>query len=396
MARPGMQRPSAPEIIIGSSSSRRRGTPISSAEQPICGVCKLQFSRYTCPHCNLHYCSIPCFRSEAHNGCSESFDRKSLLEDIEGGEKSAEEKKRMVEMLRRFEEESLRADEEESEDEDGEEDDTERAALEEKLRGVDLDALTPEQVLELLSPAQQAAFTATLNDPAKMEALMRDEFEGDAPWWEAEDEEAERSSEDEDEEDDLEEQRPQLVDEAVLPTLKIGDDGKVVVNSQLVYNVVAVLFAYAYTLRTFSLSSFSSLRPESTERTTAIDMLSALCPLLIEKSALVLEDIGGAIEYVVAREKPDRPTTTRPPSAANDAKLKLAKHKILFYVAVLVHPQTKVTTEALRMISERVGVEADVREAEVKRREEGIERRREERERVGKEESKGAKIVEIA
>ncbi len=90
-------------------------------------------SSYTCPHCNLHYCSLPCFRSPSHAGCSESFDKRSLMDDIQGDKgKSEEEKHKMMELLRKFEEESL------LQDEEGEEGDQEATELEDKLRGVDL------------------------------------------------------------------------------------------------------------------------------------------------------------------------------------------------------------------------------------------------------------------
>lgn len=103
--------------------------------------CATQFSRYTCPHCNLHYCSLSCFRSDKHSGCSEKFDRTSLLEEINSSkDKTGEEKKGMLELLKKFEEEAANNEnglEEEDEEED-EEGDEERRLLEEKLEGIDL------------------------------------------------------------------------------------------------------------------------------------------------------------------------------------------------------------------------------------------------------------------
>jgi hypothetical protein len=64
-------------------------------------------------------------------------------------------------------------------------------------------------------------------------------------------------------------------------------------------------FAYVYILRTFSLTSFASLPPSSTERNTMAEMTAQLLPFLVEKSTLVLEDVGSALEYVVAREEVD-------------------------------------------------------------------------------------------
>ncbi|KAH9013874.1 hypothetical protein EDB84DRAFT_1228143, partial [Lactarius hengduanensis] len=44
--------------------------------------CRRQFSRYTCPRCNLLYCSLSCFRAEGHSQCSEPFYRDQLASDI--------------------------------------------------------------------------------------------------------------------------------------------------------------------------------------------------------------------------------------------------------------------------------------------------------------------------
>ncbi|KAL8276114.1 hypothetical protein RQP46_011496 [Phenoliferia psychrophenolica] len=274
----------------------------SASQEPICGVCKTQFSRYTCPRCNLRYCCLTCFRSEVHATCSESFDRSSLVDEIRSAkDKTADEKRAMMDMLAKFEEQSAEQENADGEEEDEEELDEERRELERKLDGLDLDSLSPEDVLALLSPAQRATFQQTLQDPTKVSALVSAEFQDEPPWWIK----AEKPSvEDEESGDEDGERLPPLLSEQQLPPLKLGPDGKVVGN-QLVYNIVAVLFAYAYTLRTFSLESFSSLHADSTERTTAINMLSQLVPFLVEKSTVVLQDAGSAIEFVVAREKLD-------------------------------------------------------------------------------------------
>ena len=61
-------------------------------------------------------------------------------------------------------------------------------------------------------------------------------------------------------------------------------------------------FAYAYTLRTFSLTSFASLPLDSTERSTVAEMMAQLVPFLVEKSSVIFENVDSAVEHVVARE----------------------------------------------------------------------------------------------
>lgn len=98
--------------------------------------CNRQISRYHCPTCNLPYCSLGCYKSPQHEDCSEKFDRQSLLDEIRSAEgKSSEEKKAMLEMLKRFEEENAEL---EQGEEDDEARDLERQELEKRLEGVDL------------------------------------------------------------------------------------------------------------------------------------------------------------------------------------------------------------------------------------------------------------------
>ena len=65
-----------------------------------------------------------------------------MLGDIESArDKTGEEKRAMLEMLRKFEEESLRAEERDGEGEEEEEGEQERRELEGRLEGLDLGEL---------------------------------------------------------------------------------------------------------------------------------------------------------------------------------------------------------------------------------------------------------------
>lgn len=76
-----------------------------------------------------------------HAACSESFDRSSLVDDIRSAkDKTADEKRAMMDMLAKFEEQNLEQEEEGDEDERDEELDEERRELERKLDGLDLGA----------------------------------------------------------------------------------------------------------------------------------------------------------------------------------------------------------------------------------------------------------------
>ncbi|GAA5867905.1 hypothetical protein JCM8547_003410 [Rhodosporidiobolus lusitaniae] len=321
---------------------RKRAPIVSTADAPPCGICTKQLSRYTCPACNLPYCSLACFRAPQHSSCSEAFAKQSLREDVQGVPKEDGDmgRDKMMGMLREFEEQQRELEEmerEQREEEEDEESDTEegrkrrkeREELEKKLVGVNLDALAPEDLLSLLTPEQQAAFQSTLQDPSRVTKLVEDQFEGEEPWWIIEEErkmlsemkdarkaavEAQRQQgagvegeeEDEESEEEEEEVRPPMLDETKLPPLKKGEDGKAAVSPKLVFNVVAVLFAYAYTLRTFAITSFTSLSARSSERTAAIQVLTQLLPFLVARSASAVDNLNEAVECVVAREEPSR------------------------------------------------------------------------------------------
>ncbi len=107
------------------------------------------------------------------------------------------------------------------------------------------DSLSSDALLSFLSPAQLAAFQATLADPSKATALVDQEFDPDLPWWELPDQEVPAELRDGDDEDDggepaLGSAKPPLLSPGELPPLRLVA-GKPAVSPKLVYNVVAVL-----------------------------------------------------------------------------------------------------------------------------------------------------------
>lgn len=71
-----------------------------NARSTICMMCQSEPSCYTCPRCNLHYCSLACYRSPDHSVCSESFYRESVLKELKDmGTTEREGRKKMQDML---------------------------------------------------------------------------------------------------------------------------------------------------------------------------------------------------------------------------------------------------------------------------------------------------------
>ncbi|KPP64917.1 hypothetical protein Z043_116693, partial [Scleropages formosus] len=48
----------------------------------VCGLCLSKPQQYTCPRCNVPYCSLACYSSPAHSGCSEEFYKESVFQEL--------------------------------------------------------------------------------------------------------------------------------------------------------------------------------------------------------------------------------------------------------------------------------------------------------------------------
>ena len=68
--------------------------------------CLVQVARYTCPRCNLRYCTLACYRAEAHGPCAEAFYKAALIEELHQTKAAPEERDRVLDMLQRLEAEA--------------------------------------------------------------------------------------------------------------------------------------------------------------------------------------------------------------------------------------------------------------------------------------------------
>lgn len=117
--------------------------------------CERNASKYSCPRCNLLYCSLTCYKSEKHLRCSENFYKECVLENLGGTETDDSSKQKMLEIL-------LRNHEEEANDVDDEldSDDEEYKDIMERLQGIDLD--NSEMVWNKLTCDERQEFEAFL------------------------------------------------------------------------------------------------------------------------------------------------------------------------------------------------------------------------------------------
>ena len=104
--------------------------------------CSKQTAKYTCPKCNLRYCSLECYKNEvgdednvcsiysssilnnfsfailysqSHLQCTESFYKDNILQEISNQRVSNEEKKKILELLKRVGREDVSADSDDEE-----------------------------------------------------------------------------------------------------------------------------------------------------------------------------------------------------------------------------------------------------------------------------------------
>lgn len=69
--------------------------------------CSVSAAKYSCPRCNILYCSVHCYKAPDHSQCSEPFYRECVMAEMASGnaadnQEAAAAKKRMYEMLMRM------------------------------------------------------------------------------------------------------------------------------------------------------------------------------------------------------------------------------------------------------------------------------------------------------
>src|SRR5579859_7109380 len=76
-------------------------TKTSSLANP-CPFCNKNLAKYLCPRCGTPYCSLTCYRSSAHEDCSEGFYKDEVRRELGGSRADEEERRKMEEVLRKY------------------------------------------------------------------------------------------------------------------------------------------------------------------------------------------------------------------------------------------------------------------------------------------------------
>jgi len=138
-----------------------------------CQLCKLQKASYTCPRCNIKFCSTACYKSENHQQCSEEFYKECVIKELQQQQSVSGDQKNVLEMLKRLEEPESDT---EYDDLDSDDDQSENDDLPERLAGVDIN--NADEVWKRLTNDEKQEFKSLVYN-GKLEEIVKPV----EPWW---------------------------------------------------------------------------------------------------------------------------------------------------------------------------------------------------------------------
>ncbi|RUS18303.1 hypothetical protein BC937DRAFT_88941 [Endogone sp. FLAS-F59071] len=278
-------------------------TVVNEQETQLCGICQKQFAKYTCPRCNLKYCSLACYKDETHVSCTESFYKDSIVEEIKSRQVDESEKRRMFEILRKFEKESAeQADE--LEEQESEEDESHDFA--QRFENLDIDASSFYDIWAKLTPQEQAEFQRKVLKGEAPFTMASDEL-GELvpiwrPWWELEVEERKvfrriiAEVDDNGNSDMGREAHEKGARPAIMENVKpLKEMTKNTPNPGVVFNLINVLFSYALACRRSNGDPFDDLA----EACVVVEHISMT--ILFSREPFMYESIAEAVADCVQR-----------------------------------------------------------------------------------------------
>ncbi|XP_020299545.1 zinc finger HIT domain-containing protein 2 isoform X2 [Pseudomyrmex gracilis] len=207
----------------------------------ICELCKKNNHLYTCPQCGIKYCGLECYKSEAHLDCSENFYKQCVIDELKYQESDPDNRKKMLEILKRVEAADLGEileDNEEGDDICNDEncsldsDDEELLDLETRLQNVNFE--NPDELWSVLSDTEKQEFESLLKN-GELEKILP----AWTPWWAHSVQKKITELNRENIEDTDVSKLPAIVDVPLFPELQKA-------SSSVQFNIVNVIYAYAY------------------------------------------------------------------------------------------------------------------------------------------------------
>ncbi|XP_050667781.1 zinc finger HIT domain-containing protein 2 isoform X1 [Leptidea sinapis] len=134
----------------------------NSQIQKLCGLCNKNPSKYCCPKCEELYCSLECYKSEKHIECSENFYKDCVNLELSSLSADDDSKKKMLDILKRMQEQNSNSQEETDESEGIDSDDEEHINLEKRIQDLNLD--NPDCLWDALTEDERNEFEALVSD----------------------------------------------------------------------------------------------------------------------------------------------------------------------------------------------------------------------------------------
>ncbi|KAK3583754.1 hypothetical protein CHS0354_022789 [Potamilus streckersoni] len=214
------------EVLIHAEPDDTNAEISASGKGRVCCFCLNRPPKYTCPRCNQAYCSSDCYKSKKHLSCSESFYKDCFMECLADCRASSGDKKKMMEMLNRVNEETAVDFDDKYENED----------LEERIKELDLDK-DADKIWNILTEKEKQEFTSMVR-----EGCLGSMIEVWIPWWENKKNlfvEEGKPNQEEATHPEIKGSIPALSE--LLPKSKPSSDIK--------YNVINLLYGYAFICR---------------------------------------------------------------------------------------------------------------------------------------------------
>jgi len=134
-------------------------------ELKVCLICLRAKARYTCPQCQVWYCSAVCYSSDRHQDCSEDFFKKQVNAALRSDIVDSGEKTKMIDILKRQKQ--------------AVEDEYTLDELDKGFDEIDLDDFNAEEALKMMDKEERAAFETALAENTLIDSI-RATIE---PWW---------------------------------------------------------------------------------------------------------------------------------------------------------------------------------------------------------------------
>ncbi|XP_038213299.1 zinc finger HIT domain-containing protein 2 [Zerene cesonia] len=212
-----------------------------NTDNRLCGLCEQNNSKYSCPRCDVLYCSLNCYKAEKHLQCSESFYKDCVNQELALHEADDESKSQMIDILKRIQNQDLDGTDNEDDNESIDSDDEVQIDLHDRLQNLNLN--DADSVWSALTEDEKNEFEALLSQ-GNVGAIVP-HWE---PWWMyRRDKKLVEDLKQTDNEKEILKKCPHIKSVPLFSTLT-----NVKPSPSIRFNIINVLAAYAFIMRYYN------------------------------------------------------------------------------------------------------------------------------------------------